>query len=70
MGWINIRINEKSYERYKRTYPRIQSLIAESTSTIQLFFMVYFCFADYYYNIGMCVEIMKNILDKKNKKYN
>ena len=67
MGWINIRIHEKSYERYKRTYPRIQSLIAESISTIQLFYMVYFCFADYYYNIGMCVEIMKNILDKKNK---
>ena len=67
MGWINIRINEKSYERYKRTYPRLQSLVADSISTIQLFFMVYYFFGNYYYNIGMNIEIMKNILDKKNK---
>ena len=67
MGWNNIRINEKSYERYKRSYPRVQSLIAESTSIIQLFFMLYYFLGNYYYNIGMYVEIMKNILDKKNK---
>jgi len=67
IGWIVIRINEKSYERYKRTYPRLQSLVAESISTIQLFFMVYYFFGNYYYNIGMNIEIMKNIIDKKNK---
>ena len=67
MGWIAIRINEKSYERYKRTYPRLQSLVADSISSIQLFFMIYYFLGNYYYHIGMNIEIMKNILDKKNK---
>jgi hypothetical protein len=41
IGILFLRINGRSLERYKRTYPKLQSLIADIISTIQFVLLIY-----------------------------
>ena len=67
MGLLTLRINEKSFERYKRTYPKLQSLIADVISTIQLILLIYEFLTDNIYSKKIDIEIIKSILSKKFK---
>ncbi len=61
-----LRINGKSFERYKRTYPKFQSLIAEVISTIELIVSIYKWSTNNVYSNTMVVEIIRSILSKIN----
>ena len=69
-----LRINGKSFERYKRTYPKLPSLFADVKSTIELIILIYNLLTDNLYSNKMGVEIIKRILyeeikiNSKNKK--
>ena len=61
-----LRINGKSFERYKRTYPKLQSLFADVISTIQLVLLIYEILSSNIYSNRMRVEIIKRVLSKIN----
>ncbi len=67
MGILFLRLNEKYFERYKRAYPKLQSLIADVISSIQLLMSVYNMITNQFYNDRMNIEIVKKILTNKNK---
>ncbi len=64
MGILFLRINEKNFERYKRTYPKFQSLIADVISTIQFILLIYDFLSNNIYSKKIDIEIIKSILYK------
>ena len=62
IGFILLRMNGHSIERYKRIYPKLQSLIADIISTIQLILLIYEFLTNNLYSNKIRVEIIKNIL--------
>jgi hypothetical protein len=64
IGILFLRINGRSLERYKRTYPKLQSLIADIISTIQFVLLIYESLTNNLYSNKIGVEIIKNILSK------
>ena len=62
MGLIFLKINGQYLERYKRIYPKLQSLIADIISTIQLILLVYEFLTNNLYSNKIRVEIIKSIL--------
>ena len=57
-----LRINGQFLERYKRIYPKLQSLIADIISTIQLILLIYEFLTNNLYSNKIRVEIIKSIL--------
>ena len=64
IGILFLRINGRSLERYKRAYPKLQSLIADIISTIQFVLLIYEYLTNNLYSNKIGVEIIKNILSK------
>ena len=64
IGSLSLRINGVSLEKYKRTYPKLQSLIADIISTIQFVLLIYEYLTNNLYSNKIGVEIIKNILSK------
>jgi hypothetical protein len=64
IGILFLRINGRSLEKYKRTYPKLQSLIADIISTIQFVLLIYEYLTNNLYSNKIGVEIIKNILSK------
>ena len=62
IGIIFLRINGQFIERYKRIYPKLQSLIADIISTIQLILLIYEFLTNNLYSNKIRVEIIKSIL--------
>ena len=62
IGIMFLRINGQFLERYKRIYPKLQSLIADIISTIQLILLIYECLTNNLYSNKIRVEIIKSIL--------
>ena len=62
MGIVLLRINGQFLERYKRIYPKLQSLIADIISTIQLILLIYEFLTNNLYSNKIRVEIIKSIL--------
>ena len=62
IGIMFIRINGQFLERYKRIYPKLQSLIADIISTIQLILLIYEFLTNNLYSNKVRVEIIKSIL--------
>jgi hypothetical protein len=62
MGLIFLKINGQYLERYKRIYPKLQSLIADIISTIQLILLIYEFLTNNLYSNKIRVEIIKSIL--------
>ena len=64
IGILFLRINGRSLEKYKRTYKKLQSLIADIISTIQFALLIYGSLTNNLYSNKIGVEIIKNILSK------
>ena len=62
IGIMFLRINGQFLERYKRIYPKLQSLIADIISTIQLILLIYEFLTNNLYSNKIRVEIIKSIL--------
>jgi hypothetical protein len=62
IGIMFLRINGQFLERYKRIYPKLQSLIADIISTIQLILFIYEFLTNNLYSNKIRVEIIKSIL--------
>ena len=62
IGIMFLRINGQFLERYKRIYPKLQSLIADIISTIQLILLIYEFLTNNLYSNKVRVEIIKSIL--------
>ena len=67
MGEIRLAINKASFDSYKRTYPRLQSLLADVMSVVSLLFEISRQITSFLFSKRMSKDIMKNIL-KSNKK--
>ena len=65
MGALILRINEKSFERYKRSYPKLQSLVADVIGIIQLILLIYEFLTSNLYSKKIGIKIVKGILKKK-----
>ena len=66
IGTIMIQISKVNFDFYKRTYPRVQSLIAEVMSVISLVFGIFHFIADFLLNKKMSKDISKILLNKIN----
>ena len=64
LGELSIYINGKSLERYKRTYPKLTSLIADEISIIQFIIYIYQYLTSNLYSNKIAIEITKNILSQ------
>ena len=64
MGTIMIQISKVNFDYYKRSYPRLQSLLAEVMSVINLFFGVAKFITDIFLEKKMSKDITKVLLNK------
>ena len=64
IGAIGIRINQSNFDSYKRTYQRLQSLLAEVMSVINLLFEIGRQLSNILCNKKMCKDIIENLINK------
>ena len=69
IGRITLEINKSHYDNYKRTYPRLQTLLAEIMSVISLLFEIGRIITSILCNKKMSKNIIKSILNKNEKDF-
>jgi len=70
IGKITIGINKSNFDNYKRTYPRIQSLLADFMSVVNILFEIGRALILFLSKKKMSKDIIKYILYDKNKNFN
>jgi hypothetical protein len=67
IGSISFEINQSYFDNYKRTYPRIQSLLAEVMSVISLLFQIAQQIIFFFCDKKMSRDIIRNLLNNINE---
>lgn len=65
IGTIEVAINKSNFDNYKRTYQRLQSLLAEIMSVCSLLFEIGIQISNIIGDKKMSIDIMDYILNKK-----
>ena len=64
IGAIGFRINQSNYDNYRRTYQRLQSLLAEIMSVVNLLLEIGRQLSNILCNKKMCKDIIENLINK------
>ena len=65
IGTITLQINKSNYDNYLRTYPRLQSLLADVMSVINLLLEIGRILSNFLCTKKMSNDIIRNLLNKK-----
>ena len=65
IGIITIEINQSYFDNYKRTYERLQGLLAEIMSVVNLLLQIGNIISNFLCKKRMCKDIMNNLLNNQ-----
>jgi len=67
IGAIEFSLNRSNYDNYKRTYQRLQSLLAEIMSVVSLLFEIGRQFSDFFCKKSMSIDIFETLISRDKK---